>query len=756
MREEYFLDKHIMDRIVENHFDSSHNTFESIRRTADIWEWGNTVLWPGLFGDLGPCNGYVGTHLPGEAKTCVDEAWPDGEGSFHTEQATPLGIADLVERMDQVDWTEGLVIRQGRVGPQECANTKQLGASCLGEIGLGDGNTASFGYNWTHPGAAPAVPFVHMDVDQLGANPLGVISASIPSQKVYDAEGFVAVVIPFFSEEFLPEQSGPAADVTDYRLTYVNTTNDKSPNFYCVRLSPNGLHVRQLCDPGTGGNGTGAMTGAVRLAVEQMWNDLKRGHFIDSRTRVLTITLQLKSNAIGIRYRMTLMFEMYSLGAVMTSYDVETRPLDAQLESSMITYASIALGMVIFFCILEGVEVVNAGLAAYFSDVWNVMDWLNFIVYFFVYINIQRVYSAIAETPANAPCTSYMCTEVGYFDDWKVMGAFRDSKIVLSLCVCIQLLKILKFLAMLVPKMGLATAVLKTCVIDLMFFGVSFIISMLAFSMMLFVQLGPMMEDYLDQIPAFIALFRALFGDFDIDEILDNSSGYLNAILFLGYLFIAIFIMLSMFLAILAEAQVSVRDQEAEWRKQRESGDFEGWPDEYGAVSAFGRQVKRLAVPVLAFLPTASAPADAEKPVGDADDRLEMAASGRGGGPASAEEPVFPDEAPPRAPTVAEQHAISATQMKQMLAAQEAMMHELLALRSEVAALRDKQPPIVTVALANGVAGVPAGPAGATPGLSRFPQAPYPPPPPPPYPPPAREARPVLSGGSAQPVRYGV
>ena len=48
------------------------------------------------------------------------------------------------------------------------------------------------------------------------------------------------------------------------------------------------------------------------------------------------------------------------------------------------------------------------------------------------------------------------------------------------------------------------------------------------------IQLGPVMEAYRDQIPAFISLFRALFGDFDIDEIMDNSSGYLNTLLFLG------------------------------------------------------------------------------------------------------------------------------------------------------------------------------------------------------------------------------
>ena len=162
----------------------------------------------------------------------------------------------------------------------------------------------------------------------------------------------------------------------------------------------------------------------------------------------------------------------------------------------------------------------------------------------------------------NRDCSSYLCTEVGYFDDWRLMNSFRQCKTYLSLCVCIQLFKCLKFASNLVPKMGLATNVLRKCVVDLLFFGVTFIISMLAFSMMLCVQIGPVMEGYRDQFPAFISLFRALFGDFDIQEILDNSSGYFNTLLFLVYLFVAVFIMLSMFLAILAEAQVKVREDE--------------------------------------------------------------------------------------------------------------------------------------------------------------------------------------------------
>jgi hypothetical protein len=76
------------------------------------------------------------------------------------------------------------------------------------------------------------------------------------------------------------------------------------------------------------------------------------------------------------------------------------------------------------------------------------------------------------------------------------------------------------------------------------------------------VQLGSVMMEYNDNTAAFISLFRALFGDFNIDDIFDNSSGYLNVLLFLIYMFVAVFILLSMFFAILGESQANVRDDQ--------------------------------------------------------------------------------------------------------------------------------------------------------------------------------------------------
>jgi hypothetical protein len=297
----------------------------------------------------------------------------------------------------------------------------------------------------------------------------------------------------------------------------------------------------------------------------------------------MTITMQLNSNHIGIRYRVTLMFELTSLGAVLPSYDMETRVEDEGRAKTQLIFMNIAMALCGFFVLLEGIEIFNSGVAEYFSDMWNIMDWLNFTIFFLVWNTLRQVQAF--EASRTTDCAE-LCTTTGYRDDWRVMSTSRTAKLYLSLCVCIQLLKIIKFTNVLIPKMGLMTAVLGKGFADLAFFGIVFIISMMAFCMMFYVQLGSVMEDFNDQTASFISLARALFGDFDIDDIMNNSSGYLNAVLFLVYLFVAVFILLSMFLAILGEAQAAVRgEQDAE----EEAGTA---PPAYGVFSILAGQLK--------------------------------------------------------------------------------------------------------------------------------------------------------------------
>ena len=79
-------------------------------------------------------------------------------------------------------------------------------------------------------------------------------------------------------------------------------------------------------------------------------------------------------------------------------------------------YANLSLLAVIFFCFLEIVEVKNGGLNDYVQDLWNVMDWANYLIFFKVYWDVQATLDAIH----NPDFSCALCSGVGYFDDWKV------------------------------------------------------------------------------------------------------------------------------------------------------------------------------------------------------------------------------------------------------------------------------------------------------------------------------------------------
>ena len=273
------------------------------------------------------------------------------------------------------------------------------------------------------------------------------------------------------------------------------------------------------------------------------------------------ITMPLRSNNLGVRIRLNLMLETTSVGSVLPSYDTETCIEILDFQEAVPVYANIAFAMCTFFILLEMLEVSSQGSNSYFADMWNLMDWVNFAMFFLTWYFIVQLQNT------HRSCDSEICKTIGYFDDWEVMRTIGMAKLFLSFCICIQLLKIIKFTDTLVPKMNLATSVLRKAGPDLLFFAFVFIMSMVAFGMMFYVQLGPVMGNYNTQIGSLLSLARALFGDFDIDDILNNSRDYLNAIFFLVYLFVAVFILLSMFLTILGEHQQAVRELQSDRRE---------------------------------------------------------------------------------------------------------------------------------------------------------------------------------------------
>ena len=75
------------------------------------------------------------------------------------------------------------------------------------------------------------------------------------------------------------------------------------------------------------------------------------------------------------------------------------------------------------------------------------MDFSNFGIFAITWLTLRRSFAlADAYTADPSACHSLLCASVGYRDDWELMDTMRSAKMYLSLCVAIQLLKIIKFM----------------------------------------------------------------------------------------------------------------------------------------------------------------------------------------------------------------------------------------------------------------------------------------------------------------------
>ncbi len=421
----------------------------------------------------------------------------------------------------------------------------------------------------------------------------GLVSADWRSLREFSSGGFTAIFIPFYSTTYLPYERGVA--VTDFRLYKATRENGREPKYYCARYTLDGAEIVQGCNRDPRRNDA-----LVRQMMSQMVEQLKKGHFIDEYSRMVSLHLQCSNANSGLFFTVRYMFELTAMRSVLPSFDIEALVTNKEKISMMKVYLAFALAMTCWFCMLELVEMTQAGLWSYLSNPWNVLDWANFLIFFQAFVMFGRtillheeqVEMELAEV--NGPpfeCNnmggrswseenditdflndnSFICTHFGYFDPYEKMFTAREARFYMALCICIQLLKIVKFTNVIVPKMSLMTRVLGVGAADLTFFGLVFGISLFSFTMLLYIQIGSFMDDFSNQVAATVALVRALFGDFSFEEIGDNSKGYLNVVLFLVYLFIAVFILLSMFLSILGESQANAREEE---RKEKEAGEF--------------------------------------------------------------------------------------------------------------------------------------------------------------------------------------
>jgi len=559
--EEFFVSKRINDRLLGD-------AVNDAAQISDIYIWGQEKLLPELLPEFG---------LDGETNPTVEE---------------------LLYELDSADWSSGILIRQVRAPARQSTNQRKIRApasstedsqcamveapNCYRDI-LADrtpADTEPFGFNYSHPGQPLSRPFVYQTAEQLGTRPL--TSANVASFRAIPAGGYVAFIIPFFSDVFLPEQRGAPSEVIDFRRHSIAgfyrdagwfncSTPACAPAYFCVRLSQNGRDIHQLCDANDGPPDARRTTGSVRRAALAFWRELRRARFIDRATRALSVSFQIDANLAGVTSFTTVLFELTAAGSVLTSVDMAVSP---NRIDDTVAYGRFSLAAFCAYQLFELHELYRIGFRSYLGSLYNVID----VVSLALFLIISHKLAALAEN-AHDWVPSELWDRAGFLYTFDYPHACVSLRTWLAVLLCLQVLKTTRFFVALAPnRFGLANRVLAAAMVDLFAFGTYFLLSLCAFAMLFFVQLGSRMPDFNGAVSSLLTLARALFGDFDIAEIISVSSGLTNATLFLVYLFVAVFVLLSMFLAILGEAQETVRAEEK--RKQEEGAIKDGVLDE--------------------------------------------------------------------------------------------------------------------------------------------------------------------------------
>ena len=84
----------------------------------------------------------------------------------------------------------------------------------------------------------------------------------------------------------------------------------------------------------------------------------------------------MRANHANVKTRLTIMLQLTSLGGVLPSYEFQSR-LDTVDYSYMFLLLNLNMALVVFFCVNECLEAYLDGFFTYFTNMWNLMDWVR-------------------------------------------------------------------------------------------------------------------------------------------------------------------------------------------------------------------------------------------------------------------------------------------------------------------------------------------------------------------------------------------
>lgn len=241
----------------------------------------------------------------------------------------------------------------------------------------------------------------------------------------------------------------------------------------------------------------------------------------------------------------------------------------------VLAFQIVYVGFLVYFTI-HAVLLVKEEGCGYFKSFWNINDFLMIIlsVVAIAMYGMRTVFTNLAIKAVHE-------SELNGFVNFNTIALWDEvynaigATIVFS--ATLKFLKLLRF----DKRIGMLAATVRYSLKDLGSFAVQFAIFIFAFTQFGYLVFGDNIWSYRDFYTTLGSMFRFSLGQYEFQELL-NANFVLGSVYFVGFIFIVLMGLMSMFVSILTEAFEKVKEELA------------GQPNEHEIFGTIANSIKKI------------------------------------------------------------------------------------------------------------------------------------------------------------------
>ncbi|CAJ0558759.1 unnamed protein product, partial [Mesorhabditis spiculigera] len=305
-------------------------------------------------------------------------------------------------------------------------------------------------------------------------------------------------------------------------------------------------------------------SGALEVIEKLLYN-----RWIERGTRAVLVDFSLYNANINLFCVCRLLFELPSTGGVIPTANFETLQLIRYVTTFdyfVLVCEGVFTAFTLFLVFEELLEIMKWRLR-YFESFWNIIDVLVILLSIVtIVLSLNRI--RVFENRVNILVNDDL--NVASMDD--AVTANNNYSNFLAVLLFFSWMKIFKYISF-NKTMSQLSATLSRSAKDIGGFAVMFFIFFFAYAQFGYLCFGTQIQDYSTFYSAVFALLRTILGDFDFHA-LENANRVLGPTFFITYVFFVFFVLLNMFLAIINDTYVEVKQELEKQKSEYEIAEF--------------------------------------------------------------------------------------------------------------------------------------------------------------------------------------